>query len=448
MVSSRSHRGGPAAGGGGHGGGGEARARGSLGVGGSNPRGPGRGAARGSLWRNPNYRVFLGVQTLSALGDSFSAVAVPLLVLHSTGSVLQMGLVTALTGVASIVTGIFAGVVADRVDRRRLLMAADAVRCVLYALIPLVWLFASPVWLLYAVVPVAGVFSMLFQVTYVTVVPGIVEPGQITRANGHLYASYAVVSVAGPALAGLVAAAFGAAAAIGVDAVTFAVSALGILSVKVRAAGRPEGQQDGVKGEFLAGARFLWRHPVLRPLTVLLSGITFLTYGITDVLIFRVKEDLGHAESTVGYVLAAGTLGTLLGSLAVARLRERVGFGAVWIGATTVTGACVSVLGLSSSVVVLGVLAAGMLCGTGIAGISSMSLRQEVTPGHLLGRVTAAFWTLHSALGPLGAAAVTAATAGFGVAAVCLAVGGCVTAIALLGAFTGVGRSRRTAPAP
>lgn len=158
-----------------------------------------------SLWRDPAYRLFLAVQTLSALGDSFSYVAIPLLVLHSTGSVVQMGVVTGLTGVASIVTGLFAGVIADRFDRKMLLVVGDSARCLLYALIPLVWLFAAPVWLIYTVVPVVGVFSMLFQVTYVTVVPALVAPDQIARANGHLFATYAVAGVAGPALAGFVA---------------------------------------------------------------------------------------------------------------------------------------------------------------------------------------------------------------------------------------------------
>ncbi|MEU5683779.1 MFS transporter [Streptomyces venezuelae] len=406
-----------------------------------------------SLWSNRNYRIFVVIQTLSALGDSFSFVAIPLLVLHSTGSVVQMGLVTGLTGVASIVTGLFAGVIADRFDRRGLMMLSDMARCLLYGLIPLVWLFATPMWLIYTVVPLTGGFAMLFQVTYVTVVPAIVEPGQIIRANAHLYGSYAVATVGGPALAGLVAAAFGPVAALGIDAVTFAVSAAGLLLVQLRPTPRPAGsegqggpgrgaERGRVRDEFLAGFRFLWAHPVLRPLTVLLSLFIFLTHGMTDVIIFRVKEDLGHGDGTVGYVLSAGTVGTFLASFLVARLRKGLGFGPSWIGAVTLAGVAVACLGLTGSVPVIGALSAAMLLATGVAGICSMSLRQEVTPGHLLGRVTAAFWTTHYSLGPLGAAAVTAAAAGFGVAEVCLAVGAGVVCVALSGTLTGIVRDR------
>ncbi|WJV50334.1 MFS transporter [Streptomyces flavofungini] len=443
------------------------------------PRAAAGPATGPSLWADSNYRLFLALQCLSALGDSFSHVAIPLLVLHETGSLAQMGLVTGLTGAATIVTGLFAGVVADRVDRRRLIVVTDVARCLLYGLIPLVWLFATPIWLVYAVVPVAGVFAMLFQVTYVTVVPGIVAPGQILKANSHLYGTYAVAGAGGPMLAGLVAAGFGPAAAIGIDAATFAVSAVGILFVRIRAAAPPaerdasagEGAQDppgatdepapvavergGVREEFLAGARFLWRHPVLRPLTVLLALLTFLTYGVTDVLIYRVKDDLGHGDGAVGYVLTAGTLGTLAATFVVARLRGRLGFGVSWIGAHALAGVAVACLGLSGSVPVVALLAAGMLFCTGVGGVNSMSLRQEVTPSHLLGRVTSAFWTIHNALGPIGAAAVAMAAGTWGVRGVCLVVGLCAVAVALTGALTGIGRARagqvegdRAAPCP
>jgi MFS family permease len=359
-----------------------------------------------------------------------------------------MGLVTAVTGVASVLSGPVAGVVADRVNRRLLIAVCDGARCVLYALIPIAWLFGTPVWLIYVVVPVAGVFATLFQVTYVTMVPALVGPGQITKANGYLYGTYAVVSVAGPALAGIVAAAFGPATAIGIDAVTFAVAAVGILFVRVRATQRSvertaAGSRWRSAGEeFLAGARFLLAHPVLRPLTILLSMLTFLTFGLTDVVIYRLKHDLAQPDSTVGLVLTAGTVGTFVASLLVSSIRKRLGFGISWVGAYSLAGVVVAGLGLAARAPVIGVSFAVLLFGTGLAGICSMSLRQEVTPSHLLGRVTSAFWTIHSALGPLGAAAVTAAVSGFGVRTVCLTIGVAMLLIALAGSRTGVWQAR------
>ncbi|MEU3782907.1 MFS transporter [Streptomyces sp900129855] len=404
-----------------------------------------------SLWSNSAYRIFLAIQTLSSLGDSFSYVALPLLVLHSTGSVLQMGFVTGLTGVASIVAGLFAGIAADRFDRRRLLVLTDGARCLLFLVIPLAWIFSTPVWLIYTVVPVAGVFSMLFQVTYVTVVPAIVDPDQITRANGHMYATYAIASVAGPAFAGFVASSAGPATAIGIDAATFAVAAVGVLFVKFDS--KPSkaaaaAQRGTARQEFLAGARFLWEHPVLRPLTVLLSLLTFLTYGLTDLVVYLLKHDLDRSDTTVGYVLAAGTVGTFIASSMVARVRRRLGFGVSWISAFSLAGITVAGLGLTRTVPVIAVLVTVNLMCTGIAGICSMSLRQEVTPSHLLGRVTSSFWTIHSALGPLGAAATTAAAAGLGVTSVCLVIGVAMLAITLTGTLTGIARQPHAVERP
>ncbi|HEY2579997.1 MAG TPA: MFS transporter [Streptosporangiaceae bacterium] len=399
------------------------------------------------LWQNRGFRNLLIVQTLSALGDSFSYVAIPLLVLHTTGSVAQMGLVTGLTGAASIVSGVFSGVIADRVNRRALLMICDIARCILYAAIPLAWLFSPQLWLIYLAVPVAGVFAMLFDVTYVTVVPAIVEPGQITAANGRLYASFAIAGVAGPMLAGLVSGLYGPSVAIGVDASSFAVSAAGALFIRLRPTGPPAGAASpagdaaaaGVgraRREFLAGAQFLWANPVLRTLTAALSVITFLTYGLTDLIVYDVEHGLHHTDSTVGYVLAAATVGTFAGSALTARIRNRLGFGGSWIGFWALSGLATACLGLVSSIAVVAVLAGAAFLCMGVAGICSMSLRQEITPAHLLGRVTAAFWTVHSVLGPVGAALFTAVAAGYGVTPVFLASGIGVTLTAVAAFLT------------
>ncbi|GIG87440.1 MFS transporter [Plantactinospora endophytica] len=396
---------------------------------------PGAGALR-----RRDFPLFWAGQALSALGDSFSLLAVPLLVLHATGSVARMGLLTGLVGAASVGAGIFAGYLVDRVDRRRLLLGCDLFRAVGYASIPLVWLFGPQLWLLYLVAPACAAVGMVFQVGYVAAVPALVAPDRITRANGQLYASYAAAGILGPVLAGLLSAAVGPATALAVDAGTFALSALGLCLVRLRAPATPPADHadepagaDGADragrncragwSDLLVGARFLWRHPVLRALTVLLSFLTFLTIGLTDVFIYHVKHDLGRSDGAVGQVLAAAAGGTIVAALLVAPVRRSLGFGACWIGAYALSGLAVAGVGLTRDVPALALLVAGYTFGTSLAGICSMSLRQQVTPDRLLGRVTSAFWTLHSALGPLGAAVLTGAVARYGTAPVCLAAG-------------------------
>ena len=147
--------------------------------------------------------------------------------LRATGSVAQMGLLTGVAGAAAVVAGIFAGILADRLDRWNLMAACDVSRMVLYGLIPLAWAFHPEVWLLYVILPVCAAIGMVFQVGYVTVVPALSGPGRITEANGLLYGAASAAGIAGPLLAGVVSALLGPAGAIGVDAASFAVSAGG-----------------------------------------------------------------------------------------------------------------------------------------------------------------------------------------------------------------------------
>ncbi|MEU8191873.1 MFS transporter, partial [Micromonospora carbonacea] len=176
--------------------------------------------------RGRGFRALWAAQVLSVLGDSFSQLAVPLLVLDATGSIATAGLLTGASGVAAVVAGLFAGVVVDRFDRRALLVGADVARMLLLAAAPLVWWLAPtpPIWPLFVLLPLAAAIGMVFQVAAVTVVRGLVDGPELTRANGRLYAGTALAAVAGPALAGAVSGWWGPAGALAVDAASFGVS--------------------------------------------------------------------------------------------------------------------------------------------------------------------------------------------------------------------------------
>ncbi|MEV6738323.1 MFS transporter [Streptomyces sp. NPDC051104] len=394
----------------------------------------------GSPGRNRDFGIFWAAQTLSVLGDSFALIALPLLVLEATGSVARMGLLTAVGGAASVLAGVFAGVVVDRLDRRKLLIACDLVRMVLYGLVPLVWLTGPRVWLLYAVLPLCEAVGMVFSVAYVTVVRGLVDGERITAANGRLNATAAAAGVVGPLGAGVVAAWTGPAGAVAVDAVSFGVSAVCLTLVRLRQSPSPDPAttRRGLWKDLLAGASFLRRHPMLRALTVLLSLFSFLELGLNDVLIYHLKHDLGQSDGTVGTVLAVGALGTIAGALLVARVRQGLGFGPTWIGAVTVCGCALAGIGWARHVPAVAFLMAAFLGCVSIAGTCSMSLRQQVTPEHLLGRVTSAFWTIHYAAAPVGAAVLTWGAQHHGTAAVGVVAGSCCVGIAGLALLTPV----------
>ncbi|MFJ3303666.1 MFS transporter [Streptomyces sp. NPDC086549] len=398
------------------------------------------------LWRQRDFGVFWAAQTLSFLGDSFALIALPLLVLQATGSLAAMGLLTAVGGAASVLAAVFAGVLVDRVDRRRLLIACDLVRMVLYGLIPLVWLSGPHVWVLYTVLPVCEAVGMLFAVGYVTVVRGLVGTARLTEANGRLNATAAAAGVLGPLGAGIVAAWTGPAAAVAVDAASFAVSAACLFYVRIRerAGDDDRPRNTNLWQDLRTGVSFLRGHPVLRSITALLFVFSFLTLGLNDLIIYHVKHDLGHDDGTVGTVMAVAALGMIAGSLLVARVRRRLGFGPTWIGSTAVCGLAFAGLGWVHPVPAVAALGAAYLACVGMAGTCSMSFRQEVTPEHLLGRVTSAFWTLQYSAAPIGAAVLTWAAERGGTAPVALVAGLCCVLIAVVALLTPIRRSGRS----
>ncbi|MFF4579705.1 MFS transporter [Streptomyces sp. NPDC001389] len=397
-------------------------------------------SAPASLRRNRDFTVFWIGQALSVIGGSLTLMALPVLVLRATGSLVQMGLITVVSGVTGILTGLFAGHVVDRSDRRRLMIACDLLRAVLLGAVPLVWLTAGPrLWVLYVLTAMVTALKTVFDVAYVTAVPQLVRGEDLTAANGRLMGTFALGTLVGPVAAGLLTAEASAEWALGVDGATFLVSALSLRWVSFGRHAVPPDETPApapggarLRETFVVGFRFLWGHALLRPLTLLLTLLTFVTMGATDLLIYRVEEDLGHGPATLGYVLAVSGAGVIGAALAAGRLRRALGFGPCWLGAVGMIAVAVAGIGLSRSVAVIAVLAAVFMFGTTLGGVCSMTLRQEVTPDALLGRVTSAFWAVHNAGGPVGAAVLTLTGKHYGVPAASLAGG--VLCLLILGA--------------
>ena len=388
------------------------------------------------LLHNRHFNVFWAGQTLSAIGDAIALIAIPLLVLHVTGSIAQMGLVTATVGVGTIIAGVIAGPIADRVDRRRFMIVCDLARMCVYAVIPIGWWLAGPhVSLIYLTAGFGAFLGMCFSVTSITAVANLVDVDQVTDANGRLQASFACASIIGPVLAGVLAARFNPATALGVDALSFALSALSLTRLRLRSATaqRPDVPDEGRVTELLAGVYFLWRQPVLRALTYMIAGFSFLTLGALDLFVYYLKHDLGQNDRAVGLVFSIASTGAIAGGLLAAPARRRWGFGVCYLGSAIVEGVVLAGIGLAPAVAVMVPLVAGFTFLEILKGVNSIAIRQQVTPDHLLGRVTAAFWTINSAPGPIGAALLTALAATFGASAILMTIGALFTAIALLG---------------
>jgi len=405
-----------------------------------------------TLLADPNFRRYWAGQAISAFGDAFAFVAYPLLVLDATGSVAAMGGVSAAAAVSHLVAGVVAGPIVDRSDRRRLMIGCDLGRLLIFSIVPILWWTRGPSLIaLYVAVVLGSIMGNLFSVAYVTATPDLVDRSRLTEANGRLQGSQALAFVIGPVLAGIVASKVGSVWAIGIDALTFGASALSLAAIRLRR----EGRSVTPSGSAFEGLRFLRGEPQLRAVTIVFVALAILSSGtmaagILDVIIYHLRHVLGAGDRAVGFALGLGAVGAVIGALSAASLRRRFGFGACFVGATAIQGVALLFMGtagLGTGAVTLGVAAATWTAGMSVRGVITQTLRQELTPEALLGRVTAAFWTVAAVLAPVGAALVTRVAERWGTTLAFRGTGVGVLAVTVVAIVTVLPASRRAARA-
>jgi MFS family permease len=362
-----------------------------------------------SLWRDRNFNTFWSAQAFDFTGDSVALILMPLLVLAATRSVAQMGLVTACISVGTAIAGVFCGNLIDRVDRRNLLIACDLGRVAAYSVIPLsLALGVLTIGVIYAVALVAGVMTGCFLITYSTVTPRLVTSGQIAHANGRLQATIALTYVGGPTVAGVGAQFLGPARFMLLVVLCYAASAL--VMTRVRMATRQWTARTGtswIRSGFLDGVRFIWGQPTLRAVTVLFASFTLASQAAVDLFIFYLSHDLRQNRLVVGLAFGIGALGAVLGGALTPVLRRHVGFGMAFVLALFVQSLAMIAVGLQPGLAVGVLLITGFSLGYTLRNASTMSMRQQLTPDAVLGRTTAAFWTLAALLSPLATALAT-----------------------------------------
>lgn len=396
------------------------------------------------LWRDRNFNTFWAAQAFDFLGDSMALILMPLLVLEATGSVSQMGLVAASASVGIAVAGIFSGNLIDRLDRRKLMIACDLGRALLYALIPLSWsLGLLEITLIYPVATGAAVMTGCFLITYSTVTPRLVEKEQLTHANGRLQATIALAYVTGPILAGFGAQFAGPALVILMVVACYALSALVMMQVRMSrertslpSTAQITARSGGVASEFLAGVRFLWSHPVLRAVTAIYALFAFVSEAAINLFVYYLDRDLGQDRRTVGLAFGIAALGAVLGGGLTPVLWRKLGFGLSFLGALLLQGVAMGAVGLAPGLIPVILLITAFSLGFTLRNGSTMSLRQQLTPDHLLGRTTAAFWTLAAVTSSVGTTLAARSAESLGVPKVLTAMGVAGVLVGVTGFFT------------
>jgi len=347
--------------------------------------------------------------TLSALGTGLTVVAAPLYVSARTSNAL---IVAATTGVAMLPWLLFAlpaGVLVDRVDRRRLMVAVDWARAAAMGVLAVAILTGwSSIVLLDLVLFLINTGETAFEPAAQSMVPAVVPRDQLERANGWLVGGLTLsrYMIAGP-LGGFM---FVVAASIPffANAGTYAASAVlvGLVGGTYRAtrpgpaAGRTGGGAGGgsggggggagVRAEVAEGLRWLLRQRMLRTMAILIGLLNITLAAATAVLVLLAKERLHVGSVGYGALFTCMAVGSLLGSAVGDRVIRRVT--ATW---TIRIGLLVEALthltlALATNVYVVGVVMAAFGIHAALWTIVGTSLRQRLTPEYMLGRVSSA----------------------------------------------------------
>ncbi len=370
-------------------------------------------------------------QSISEIGSEVTVIALPLaavVLLHAT--TFEVGLLAAAGTACFLLVALPAGLVVDRVAKRRLMIVCDVSRMlILGSVVVAAALDVLTMVQLFVVALVTGLATVFFDVAYQSYVPNLIARERLHDGNGKLGATQAFSQVAGPGLGGAL---FGLlrAGVMGADAISYGVSTASLLLIRARESrpdkpGKPNradqpGKPDraaradravagaglaGWRRELFAGLAFVFRHPVLRKIAAC-TGTANLFGSMAGALqiIFLVRV-LGVRPAEAGLLFSLGSLGGILGGVLSGRLAR-------WIGSARIIWVSVGVFGLIPIVmpltepgprlVLFPIAFAGLTFTIVIYNIAQLSYRQLICPPELLGRMNAAIrWIVWGTL-PLG----------------------------------------------
>ena len=355
------------------------------------------------LAQNRDFRVLLTSQGISSLGDGVSFAALPLLVLALTGSGLAMGVVGALQTLPDLFLGMVAGAIADRSDRKRMMLLADLGRAGLTALIPISVALGGPTMAVILLVAApTSILRSFFLAGYTASVPALVGRSQIGRANSYFEAVYSAGYIIGPAIAGVLAATIGPGPTLAIDALSFALSALGLLLVRRDLRAPVDRPRRRLLTDIREGIDFIAAEPTLRTVILFWGATSILLAPLVTALAVHVTRDLGEPPSVLGLILASYGVGTVIGSLLTARRIGRGRVAEILLGGNLVIGLALVVVAVS----VATPLQVGAAFVAGIAQsmvlVTYITLRTAYSPDDLLGRIGSTARSISLGLQPIG----------------------------------------------
>ncbi len=354
-----------------------------------------------------NFWKLLTSSGLSNLADGVFKLALPLVAIRYTQEPVLIAGISLVASLPWLLFALQAGAIADRLDRRKIMLGANIARAVLLgAVVASVAFGVESIWVLYAVALLVGVSETLYDTSAQSIIPQIVGREQLSRANGRLYAVEMTANqFVGPPLGGVLVAA-GAVIAFATPAALWLV-AVGMLFM-VRGDFRvSRNAPASMRSEIMVGLRFLWRNRVLRTLafmTGLFNLSSSASFAIFVLFAAGPTSVMKLTDAQVGILFTTSAVGSLLGSFAAEHIERALGRSFSLIFAIVTGSLLVITPAFTANPFIIG--AAFLIGGFGIVlwNVVAVSLRQRITPDSLLGRVNSGYRMLAWGTMPLGAA--------------------------------------------
>jgi len=366
------------------------------------------GASQGSSPRpklgRPYWRMWWA-SAISTTGDGAFTAALPLLAVTITRDPRLVSVVTAATYLPWMLFSLPAGAIVDRYDRATLMWRSQAVQAVIVAAITIGIVFHQANIALLGLAGFGlGCAEVIFSNAAQAVLPALVPPELIPKANGSQQISQTVgESFLGPPAGSLL---FAAAAALpfGLDAASFAGSAALVATLPKAKEGQDK-TRPTIRVQVAEGLRWLIRHRLLRVVAVLLGVYNFANQMGQAILVLLATQTLHLGTRGYGFLLAACAVGSVIGGLVCPMLAKRLGLLPSLVLGGAIDAAVFVGVGLAPDAAVAAVMLAGQGFGVTLWNVVTVSLRQQIVPSDLLGRVNSVYRMLGWGLMPVGALA-------------------------------------------
>ncbi|WP_064093510.1 MFS transporter [Rossellomorea aquimaris] len=355
------------------------------------------------LRRNYSAFRFMGGNLISFFGDQIYLIAIPLMVLALTGSPVSMGIVAALERVPILLQPI-TGILADRFNRKKLLLICDLGRGVIVGIIGLLFIFELlNMWALYVCALIVGFLSQVYNTSQFATVPNLVRKEDLQAVNSLNSGTFNSAVFIAPGIGGLIISFYNPGYALLVNSFSFFVSFLAIRSIHMKGQTQGKGSHKSFWKDMKEGFSFVIKtKPILYTNLAMISSVFGTTLFLT-LMVFHLKDTIGLDASQIGWLLSFGGGAAIVGALVTSHLKKKFSYRRILFSASLIGGSSIVLFGLFDSYLLL-IFCNGL--GTLCASMKSpciITIRQTLTPDALMGRVQATSRFMTWMLMPLAA---------------------------------------------